>query len=105
MMKKIFICFGIATLALAALFFLLMLSSPLSAIVAAIGLAIPGALLIAVGDLLGRVEYLEEKLGLMTPPSNDPELPQSTCPACGYSYDFDYPNCPRCGGKGANSQK
>ena len=27
-------------------------------------------------------------------------IPQVVCPLCGEHYDFDYPRCPRCKGKG-----
>ncbi len=25
------------------------------------------------------------------------EVPQRTCPHCGFEHDFDYPRCPKCG--------
>ncbi len=104
-MKKLFLIVGIGTLLLAVIAFLLLIASPAAAIAAAVGLALSGALMIAVGDLLGRVEALEERLDLVTPPENDPDLPQKTCPSCGHSYDFDYPKCPHCGETHTNSAK
>jgi len=28
---------------------------------------------------------------------SDAQLPQTKCPRCGKSHDFDYPKCPYCG--------
>ena len=39
----------------------------------------------------GRLEFFS------APDDTDGSLPQTTCPNCGRSHDFDYPKCPFCG--------
>ena len=98
-MKKLFIIVGIGSIILGIIAFLALLLEPLIAVCTAAGLILSGSLMVAVGDLLGRVDYLERQLGLYAPDSaaSDRDLPQRKCPKCGRSYDFDYPKCPHCG--------
>lgn len=98
-MKKLFIVVGIGSIILGIVAFLALLLEPMIAICTAAGLILSGSLMVAVGDLLGRVDYLEHQLGLYIPDPNasDSDLPQRKCPKCGRSYDFDYPKCPHCG--------
>ena len=39
----------------------------------------------------GRLEFFSAE------DSETEGLPQTTCPHCGRSHDFDYPKCPFCG--------
>ena len=97
-MRKVFQVVGIATIVLGALAFLLMLNEPLIAAAVGFSLILSGCLLCAVADLMERVDRLEEQLGMpASGVETDPELPQKTCPVCGKSYDFDFPQCPYCG--------
>ena len=57
---------------------------------------IAGLALHTVGDLLDRVNYLEDKLNMHLPLKNDDNLPQVKCKKCGKGYDMDYPKCPYC---------
>lgn len=100
-MKKVFMVVGIVSIGLGIVAFLVLLPEPVAAICAAFGLILSGSLMVAVGDLLARVDYLERKLGLYAPDpdGSDSDLPQQTCAECGRSYDFDYPKCPHCGTK------
>lgn len=104
-MKKVFIIVGIGSVVLGIVAFFALLPEPLAAICTFAGLILSGCLMIAVGDLLGRVDYLERRLDLYKsdPDGSDPDLPQKTCPACGRKYDFDYPKCPHCGSAGADT--
>ncbi len=55
-------------------------------------------MLIAIGDLMDRVDILEAKLEIdKNPQSNEQGIMQITCPHCGKQYDMDYPKCPYCG--------
>ena len=57
-----------------------------------------GLLLIAVGDLMNRVDVLEDQLKISEDRrDNAPEIMQITCPNCGKECDMDYPKCPHCG--------
>ena len=58
---------------------------------------VAGLALHTVGDLLDRVNYLEDQLGLCLPLKNEEKLPQVKCQKCGKEYDMDYPKCPYCG--------
>lgn len=58
---------------------------------------VSGLLLYTVGDLLDRVNYLEDKLNIHLSVNNDAPLPQHKCHKCGKEYDMDYPKCPHCG--------
>ena len=58
---------------------------------------VSGLLLYTVGDLLDRVNYLEDKLNMHLPVQSDEKLPQIKCSKCGKEYDMDYPKCPYCG--------
>ncbi|MBQ8396937.1 MAG: hypothetical protein IJX53_01915 [Clostridia bacterium] len=102
-MKKVFIVVGIGSVVLGIVAFFALLLEPLIAVCAAAGLILSGCLMVAVGDLLGRVDYLERQLGLYAPDASHSDLPQKTCPACGRKYDFDYPKCPHCGHEGADT--
>ena len=57
---------------------------------------IAGLALYSVGDLLDRVNYLEDKLNMHLPVKNEDNLPQVKCKKCGKEYDMDYPRCPYC---------
>ncbi len=96
-MKKVFIVVGIGSIILGVIALLALILEPLLAVCVAAGLILSGCLMVAVGDLLGRVDYLERQLGLYASDPNDSDLPQKTCPVCGRKYDFDYPKCPHCG--------
>lgn len=39
----------------------------------------------------GRLEFFSAE------DDQNEDLPQTTCPHCGRSHDFDYPKCPFCG--------
>lgn len=56
-----------------------------------------GLMLIAIGDLMDRVDVLEEKLKIVENQDRAPEIMQITCPNCGNKCDMDYPKCPNCG--------
>ena len=57
-----------------------------------------GLSLIALGDLMDRVDYLEETLKIeKTQNRQDDKIQQVTCPNCKMQYDMDYPRCPICG--------
>ena len=58
---------------------------------------VSGLLFYTVGDLLDRVNYLENKLGTHLPVESEEKLPQVKCSKCGKEYDMDYPQCPYCG--------
>ena len=98
-MKKVFIVVGIGSIVLGIVAFLVLLLEPLLAVCTAAGLILSGCLMVAVGDLLGRVDYLERKLNLheTDPHTSNDDLPQRKCDSCGRAYDFDYPKCPHCG--------
>jgi len=98
-MKKLFLAVGIGSVVLGVVALIVLIVQPLVAICMAAGLILSGSLMIAVGDLLGRVDYLERQLGLYAPDDDaaDPDLPQRKCAKCGRTYDFDYPRCPHCG--------
>lgn len=100
-MRKLFISVGAFTIVLGVVAFFTLLYNPIGALCAAVALILSGCLMIAVGDLLRRVNYLERRLNLSAtdPDGSDPDLPQQKCPACGKFYDFDYPQCPHCGQK------
>ena len=57
----------------------------------ALGLAI-----FTIGDLLDRVNYLEDQLNMHFTVQSEDELPQIKCKKCGKEYDMDYPKCPHC---------
>lgn len=51
-----------------------------------------------IGDLLDRVNYLEDKLDIHMPvEKSEDKLPQIKCKKCRTEYDMDYPRCPCCG--------
>lgn len=57
-----------------------------------------GLMLIAIGDLMDRVDRLEDQLKIEKDSQhNAPEIMQITCPNCGNKCDMDYPKCPNCG--------
>ena len=58
---------------------------------------VSGLLLYTVGDLLDRVNYLENKLSTHLTIQSEDKLPQVKCAECGKEYDMDYPKCPYCG--------
>lgn len=58
---------------------------------------VSGLALHTVGDLLDRVNYLEDKLGIHLVVNSEDELPQVKCKKCNTEYDMDYPKCPCCG--------
>ncbi len=37
------------------------------------------------------------KLEFFTPIQKEPAIAKTTCPACGKTYDVDFPRCPGCG--------
>lgn len=98
-MRTAFKVVGIATIVIGCVAGLCMLTQPLAALLAIGGSILSGALWLAVADLLERVEYLEQQLGVHRLDDNASHsgLPQKTCPNCGEKYDFDYPKCPHCG--------
>ena len=55
-----------------------------------------GLALYTVGDLLDRVNYLEDQLNMHFVEKSEDELPQVKCKKCGTEYDMDYPKCPHC---------
>ena len=55
-----------------------------------------GLALYTVGDLLDRVNYLEDQLNMHFVEKSEDELPQIKCKKCGLEYDMDYPKCPNC---------
>ena len=55
-----------------------------------------GLALYTVGDLLDRVDYLENQLNMHFVEKSEDELPQVKCKKCGTEYDMDYPKCPNC---------
>ena len=61
------------------------------------GGVVSGLLLYTVGDLLDRVNYLENKLGAHLTVQSEDKLPQVKCAKCEKEYDMDYPKCPYCG--------
>lgn len=65
----------------------------------AFGGIVAGLALHTVGDLLDRVNYLEDKLNMHLPIDSEDDLPQVKCNNCGKEYDMDYPSCPYCGKK------
>ncbi len=58
---------------------------------------VAGLALYTVGDLLDRVNYLEDQLNVHLPAQSEEKLPQVKCKNCGNEYDMDYPKCPYCG--------
>ena len=60
---------------------------------------VSGLALHTVGDLLDRVNYLEDKLGIHLVVKSEEKLPQVKCTKCNTEYDMDYPKCPCCGNK------
>ena len=60
--------------------------------------AVAGLSLYTVGDLLDRVNYLEDRLNIHLPiEKSEDDLPQVKCKKCRTEYDMDYPKCPCCG--------
>ena len=55
-----------------------------------------GLSLYTVGDLLDRVNYLEDQLNMHFVEKSEDDLPQVKCKKCGTKYDMDYPKCPNC---------
>ena len=55
-----------------------------------------GLALCTVGDLLDRVNYLEDQLNMHFVEKSEDDLPQVKCKKCGKVYDMDYPKCPYC---------
>ena len=55
-----------------------------------------GLALYTVGDLLDRVNYLEDQLNMHFVEKSEDDLPQVKCKKCGTKYDMDYPKCPNC---------
>ncbi len=65
--------------------------------------AILGLALVAVGDLMDRVDRLEENLNIYRQPEiEEDQIQQVTCSNCGKKYDMDYPKCPYCGHSGSS---
>lgn len=58
--------------------------------------AVLGLALYTVGDLLDRVNYLEDQLNMHFVEKSEDNLPQVKCKKCGTEYDMDYPKCPNC---------
>lgn len=58
---------------------------------------VSGLAIYSVGDLLDRVDYLEDKLGIHLVVKSEDKLPQVKCKKCNTEYDMDYPKCPCCG--------
>lgn len=96
-MKKFFCVAGLVTILLGAAAFLALLLEPIIAVVTGFSLVLSGVLMMTVGSLIGRVSYLESRIGLRAPSAEiNPELPQRRCVACGKQFDFDFPRCPYC---------
>ncbi|MBO5715534.1 MAG: hypothetical protein J6S23_03970 [Clostridia bacterium] len=55
-----------------------------------------GLALYTVGDLLDRVNYLEDQLNMHFIEKSEDELPLVKCKKCGTEYEMDYPKCPNC---------
>ena len=100
-MSKFFKVSGIAVLIGCAVLFIAILSDTIDilfVIIATAFLAIFGLLLIAVGDLMDRVDFLANTLELnQTQTEHEDQIMQITCTNCGKPYDMDYPKCPHCG--------
>ena len=60
-----------------------------------LGIAL-GLAIYTIGDLLDRVNYLEDQLNMHFIEKSEDELPQVKCKKCGTEYDMDYPKCPHC---------
>lgn len=104
MMSKFFRILAIILLIISVFFFLAGLINleeyeAIFIMFSAFGGIVAGLALHTVGDLLDRVNYLEDKLNIHLPVGNDDELPQVKCKKCGTTYDMDYPKCPCCGNK------
>lgn len=103
-MSKFFRILAIILLIISA-FFLLVgifnLEEPESIFIvfSAFGGIVSGVALYTVGDLLDRVNYLEDKLNIHLPVESEDDLPQVKCNNCGKEYDMDYHSCPYCGKK------
>ena len=101
LLSKFFKICGMAVLIACAILFIGVLVSPNQnafLILPIILSAIFALLLIAVGDLMDRVDYLENKLELYpTQDKHEDHIMQIACPNCGKKYDMDYPKCPYCG--------
>ncbi len=65
-------------------------------LIASSGGIVLGLALYTVGDLLDRVNYLEDQLNMHLTVESEDELPQIKCKKCGKEYDMDYPKCPYC---------
>ena len=55
-----------------------------------------GLAIYTIGDLLDRVNYLEDQLNMHFSVPSEDKLPQIKCKKCGKEYDMDYPKCPHC---------
>lgn len=100
-MAKFFKIMGIVFfLACTGLFIAVLASSgaDLWGLLSVFSVGIFGLMLIAIGDLMDRVDKLEDKLKIeKDSQDNAPEIMQVTCPNCGKKCDMDYPKCPNCG--------
>lgn len=101
-MSKFFRTIAIISLIVGAFFFLAGLinieeNEAFLVMLSGFGGIVSGLALHTVGDLLDRVNYLEDKLNMHLPVDNDDDLPQVKCGNCGAQYDMDYPKCPYCG--------
>lgn len=78
---------------------------PLVAIVGLFFATVFGLTLLALADVLEKLDYLTNKLNILFPmetdkhlsSATDEEVPQVICPKCSTKHDFDYPRCPNCG--------
>jgi len=98
-MSKFFNILGIVILIGCVFLFICFLMGPSLILFLAIVLAaVFAVLLIAVGDLMDRVDYLENTLEVcQTENKHEDRIMQIICPNCGKQYDMDYPKCPHCG--------
>ena len=101
LLSKFFKILGISVLIGCAILFIGVLASPNQnafLVLPIVLSAILALLLIAVGDLMERVDYLENKLEIhQTQDEHEDQIMQIACPNCGENYDMDYPKCPYCG--------
>ena len=100
-MAKFFKIFGIAFLIVCVGLFITVLASSgadFEVLLSIFTGGLLGLMLIAIGDLMDRVDRLEDKLEIeKDSQDNAPEIMQVTCPNCGKKCDMDYPKCPHCG--------
>ena len=98
-MAKFFRALGLVMIAISVLTLIFVLASGEFVIGLAVAFsgAVVGVLLHTVGELLDRVSYLEDKLGMHLTLDEGEDLPQHQCTNCKKDYDMDYPKCPYCG--------